>query len=116
MLYTPLSPALAGLRPVALLAVCHLWRLVLPLTATTLVQETFDWIRQWYALAFVDYLDPMKPNLRELLGVRLVIWRDAKGLWRCFEDRCPHRLAPLSGDSLKAVSASMVFRHEVAWA
>jgi hypothetical protein len=61
------------------------------------LQGTLDWTRQWYALSFVDYLDPKKPHKRELLGVRLVLWRDSRGLWRCFEDKCPHRLAPLSG-------------------
>lgn len=60
-------------------------------------QESFDWARQWYALAFVDYLDPKVPHAKELLGVRLVLWKDAEGHWRCFEDKCPHRLAPLSG-------------------
>jgi phenylpropionate dioxygenase-like ring-hydroxylating dioxygenase large terminal subunit len=25
-----------------------------------------------------------------------VLWAAAAGLWRCFEDRCPHRLATLS--------------------
>lgn len=25
-----------------------------------------------------------------------VLWADAAGQWRCFEDRCPHRLATLS--------------------
>ena len=29
--------------------------------------------------------------------MRLVLWRNAQGTWSCFEDRCPHRLAPLSG-------------------
>lgn len=37
------------------------------------------------------------PHPKELLGVRLVLWRNAQGAWSCFEDRCPHRLAPLSG-------------------
>lgn len=26
----------------------------------------------------------------------LVLWRDGEGKWRCFADRCPHRLVPLS--------------------
>ena len=26
------------------------------------------------------------------LGKDMVVWRDSKGTWRCFEDRCPHRL------------------------
>ena len=37
------------------------------------------------------------PTAVQLLGQRLVLWRDAAQQWRCFEDKCPHRLAPLSG-------------------
>jgi hypothetical protein len=57
----------------------------------------FDWVKQWYPLAFIEYLDPKVPHPVELLGKRLVLWRDAQQMWRCFEDKCPHRLAPLSG-------------------
>lgn len=61
-------------------------------------EEGFDWARQWYPVAFVDDLDPTKPHSIELLGKRLVLWRDADKRWRTFEDKCPHRLAPLSGE------------------
>ncbi len=57
----------------------------------------FDWERQWYPMAFVVDLDPSRPHAIQLLGKDLVLWRDGAGEWRCFEDRCPHRLAPLSG-------------------
>ena len=33
------------------------------------------------------------PYAFDLLGKRLVLWRDAEQLWRCFEDKCPHRCA-----------------------
>jgi phenylpropionate dioxygenase-like ring-hydroxylating dioxygenase large terminal subunit len=66
-------------------------------TALEWLQEAFDWHKQWYPLAFVSYLDPSEPHPVELLGERLVLWRDAQQTWRCFEDKCPHRLAPLSG-------------------
>ncbi len=41
----------------------------------------------------------------DLLGMSLVVWADSKGQWHCMEDKCPHRLAPLSegrveGDTL----------------
>ena len=62
-----------------------------------LEEDRFDWARQWYPVAFVDDLDPTKPHPIELLGKRLVLWRDAQKHWRTFEDKCPHRLAPLSG-------------------
>ena len=53
----------------------------------------YDWHRQWYAVAFVQDLDPARPTPVELLGSSLVLWRDAAKVWRCFEDRCPHRRA-----------------------
>lgn len=46
------------------------------------------------------------PHAKELLGVRLVLWRNAQGAWSCFEDKCPHRLAPLSGMLLHAQKIS----------
>ncbi len=61
-------------------------------------EAKFDWAKQWYPVAFVDDLDPLKPHSIELLGKRLVLWRDAEKRWRTFEDKCPHRLAPLSGE------------------
>jgi phenylpropionate dioxygenase-like ring-hydroxylating dioxygenase large terminal subunit len=61
------------------------------------VEAPFDFQHQWYPLAFVEDLDPGRPHAAELLGKRLVLWRDAQQQWRAFEDRCPHRLAPLSG-------------------
>lgn len=57
----------------------------------------YEWENQWYPMVFLDYLDPKLPHPVELLGKRLVLWQDAEKTWRCFEDKCPHRLAPLSG-------------------
>ena len=57
----------------------------------------FQFAKQWYPLAFLSDLYPKQPHPVELLGQRLVLWRDGRGEWRCFEDKCPHRLAPLSG-------------------
>lgn len=37
-----------------------------------------------------------RPHPFTLFGRQLVLWRDAAGAWRCFQDACPHRLAPLS--------------------
>ncbi|PSN11591.1 cell death suppressor protein Lls1, partial [filamentous cyanobacterium CCT1] len=57
----------------------------------------FDWAEAWYPVAYVDDLDPTTPTRFTLLERGIVIWWDAKGQsWRVFEDRCPHRLAPLS--------------------
>ena len=46
----------------------------------------------------VEYLHTDRPNAIALLGKDLVVWKDTAGKWHCFEDRCPHRLAPLSGN------------------
>lgn len=49
-----------------------------------------------YPLAVVQDLDARRPTPAQLLGIPIVLWRDGGGSWRAFEDRCPHRLAPLS--------------------
>ncbi|KAL9254692.1 Protochlorophyllide-dependent translocon component 52, chloroplastic-like protein [Drosera capensis] len=57
----------------------------------------FDWFSQWYPLAGVCDLDERVPHGRRVLGMDVVLWWDKnEGEWRVFEDRCPHRLAPLS--------------------
>eukprot|EP00882_Tetradesmus_deserticola_P014742 GHRQ01015689.1.p3 GENE.GHRQ01015689.1~~GHRQ01015689.1.p3 ORF type:complete len:163 (+),score=33.24 GHRQ01015689.1:547-1035(+) len=58
--------------------------------------EQFSWTKAWYPVAAVENLDADKPNKCTLLGRDYVLWADAGGAWRCFEDRCPHRLATLS--------------------
>jgi len=59
-------------------------------------EATFQWTKQWYPVAVVEYLDPSRPHAMQILGKDVVLWRDGTGKWRCFEDACPHRLAPLS--------------------
>lgn len=59
-------------------------------------ESQFSWTKQWYPVGVVDLLDPSKPNCMKLLGHDLVIWKDGQGVWRCFEDVCPHRGVPLS--------------------
>ncbi|CAL8461986.1 g1517 [Coccomyxa elongata] len=69
---------------------------------SSLEQETqkelqpFNWAKQWYPMAFVQDLNAKVPHPVELLSQRLVLWCDGEGEWRCFQDKCPHRLAPLS--------------------
>jgi phenylpropionate dioxygenase-like ring-hydroxylating dioxygenase large terminal subunit len=59
--------------------------------------ECFDPKEAWYPIYYLEDLDPSKPNTFTLLGRDLVIWWDKQGeSWRVFEDKCPHRLAPLS--------------------
>lgn len=77
-------------------------------------KDTYDWAKQWYPLAFVEDLDPKIPHPMELLGERLVLWRDADQQWRCFQDKCPHRLAPLSGVSLVMLTTDLHEMHRLA--
>ncbi|HEY9737821.1 MAG TPA: Rieske 2Fe-2S domain-containing protein [Trichocoleus sp.] len=57
----------------------------------------FDWAEAWYPVHYVEDLDQQSPTRFTLLERDIVIWWDPKGeTWRVFEDKCPHRLAPLS--------------------
>ncbi|PKA52542.1 Protochlorophyllide-dependent translocon component 52, chloroplastic [Apostasia shenzhenica] len=59
--------------------------------------DRFDWYSQWYPVAPVCDLDKRAPRAVTVLGIDLVVWWDReKERWRVFEDRCAHRLAPLS--------------------
>jgi len=65
----------------------------------------FSWTSRWWPALALDDLDPKRPTHVDLLGKSLVVFGDTKGNWHCLEDRCPHRLAPLSegrmeGDNL----------------
>ena len=57
----------------------------------------FDWKEAWHPVYYVDDLDPAQLATFTLLGIPLVIWWDESSqIWQAFEDKCPHRLAPLS--------------------
>lgn len=78
--------------------------------------KEFNWFKNWYPLVPVEYLDVEIPHRFQLLGMDLVIWKDAPieggvfgskkdrkkgakrvgGEWRVFADECPHRKVPLS--------------------
>uniref|UniRef100_A0A383V820 Rieske domain-containing protein n=1 Tax=Tetradesmus obliquus TaxID=3088 RepID=A0A383V820_TETOB len=61
------------------------------------IKEQFDWFKAWYPVAVLEDLDPALPCQVRLLGMDLAVWWDrTAGQWRAFQDRCPHRLAPLS--------------------
>ncbi|KAJ6810756.1 protochlorophyllide-dependent translocon component 52, chloroplastic [Iris pallida] len=68
-----------------------------PTPVSVSVSETFDWHSKWYPVSPVCDLDPRAPHAKRVLGLDLVVWWDrSAGAWRVFDDRCPHRLAPLS--------------------
>nr|XP_043632143.1 protochlorophyllide-dependent translocon component 52, chloroplastic-like [Erigeron canadensis] len=59
--------------------------------------EKFDWLSQWYAVMPVCDLDKRAPHGKKVMGLDVVVWWDQnEDSWKVFDDRCPHRLAPLS--------------------
>lgn len=57
----------------------------------------FDVKECWYPVHYIEDLDKSKLTKFTLLGQDLVIWWDTQAAcWRAFEDKCPHRLVPLS--------------------
>ncbi|GMH41279.1 hypothetical protein BSKO_09189 [Bryopsis sp. KO-2023] len=67
----------------------------------------FDWTKAWYPVAIESDLNPMAPKPIEILGRDIVLWNE-KGEWRCFEDVCPHRLAPLSEGRIEPSDGSLM--------
>ena len=59
--------------------------------------EKFDWYSQWYPVMPVCDLDKRRPHAKKVIGLDVVVWWDRnEEVWKVFDDRCPHRLAPLS--------------------
>ncbi|KAK6925786.1 Rieske [2Fe-2S] iron-sulfur domain [Dillenia turbinata] len=59
--------------------------------------EKFDWYAQWYPIMQVCDLDKKVPHGKRVMGIDVVVWWDRNEKeWKVFDDRCPHRLAPLS--------------------
>ena len=50
----------------------------------------------WYVAAWSHELVPEKPLAMTIMGERIVLWRTATESLHALEDRCVHRLAPLS--------------------
>ncbi|KAM3693109.1 hypothetical protein ACJW31_08G140900 [Castanea mollissima] len=59
--------------------------------------EKFDWYSQWYPVMPICDLDKRRPHAKKVIGLDVVVWWDRnEETWKVFDDRCPHRLAPLS--------------------
>ncbi|KAF5206772.1 Protochlorophyllide-dependent translocon component 52 protein [Thalictrum thalictroides] len=59
--------------------------------------EKFDWYSHWYPVMPLCDLDKRVPHAKKILGIDVVVWWDRnENKWQVFEDKCPHRLAPLS--------------------
>lgn len=50
----------------------------------------------WWAVARSEEVTGKKPLNVDIDNQPIVLWRDAEGMARALEDRCPHRRAPLS--------------------
>jgi len=68
----------------------------------------------WYVAAWSHDLAVDKPSPVTILGERIVLWRTASGVLNALEDRCVHRLAPLSlgrceGERLRCLYHGLLF-------
>jgi pheophorbide a oxygenase len=72
----------------------------------------FCWTKAWWPVIPLHYLDPKKPMPVTMLGHTYVVWFEPKAQqWRVMEDRCPHRLAPLSEGRIDADGTLMCSYH-----
>lgn len=68
----------------------------------------------WYVASWSEDLVPGKPFSIRILDEPIVIWRTPSGTLAALEDRCVHRLAPLSvgrceGESLRCMYHGMLY-------
>jgi len=74
-------------------------------------EEGFDWAKQWHPVARLQSLEETPgegsesglPQIqrRTIFDRDIVLWRDAEGEWRAAEDRCAHRQAALSLETVR---------------
>ncbi|KAB2627963.1 protein TIC 55 [Pyrus ussuriensis x Pyrus communis] len=60
------------------------------------VATVYNWTEEWYPLYLTQDLPEDAPLGLTVFNKQLVLYRDGSGELRCYEDRCPHRLAKLS--------------------
>lgn len=60
----------------------------------------YDWTEEWYPLYLTKDVPDDAPLGLTVFDKQLVLFKDGLGELRCFEDRCPHRLAKLSEGQL----------------
>ncbi|NLR41523.1 aromatic ring-hydroxylating dioxygenase subunit alpha [Novosphingobium sp. ERW19] len=71
----------------------------------------------WYVAGWSHELAKEIPLALSILGERIVVWRSASGTLNALEDRCIHRLAPLSlgrceGEGLRCMYHGLLFNRE----
>ncbi|XP_010417243.1 PREDICTED: protein TIC 55, chloroplastic [Camelina sativa] len=60
----------------------------------------YDWREEWYPLYLTRNVPEDAPLGLTVFDRQIVLYRDGEGTLRCYEDRCPHRLAKLSEGQL----------------
>lgn len=83
------------------------------LGSTSRDEGHFNWEKQWYPVLAVKSTDPGRAHAVQLLGKNLVVWQNDKGTWATFDDRCPHRAAPLTEGRVEKDGTLMCAYH--AW-
>lgn len=91
--------------------------------------DKFNWFKAWYPVVPICILDEEQPHKFELLGMDIVVWKDAAvegvtefgpkpkkgkrldGQWRAFMDECPHRKVPLSEGRVEADGSLLCSYH-----
>ncbi|MCU0548071.1 MAG: Rieske 2Fe-2S domain-containing protein [Leptolyngbya sp. Prado105] len=65
------------------------------LESQSVVGQQFNWLKQWYPVSPLTYLDSSCPTTIAVLGKKLVVWQ-YDGQWAVMDDVCPHKLTQLS--------------------
>ncbi|RAL47943.1 hypothetical protein DM860_015730 [Cuscuta australis] len=68
--------------------------------APTGEESRYDWTEEWYPLYLTKNVPEDAPIGLTVFDKQVVLYRDGSGVLRCFQDRCPHRLAKLSEGQL----------------
>ncbi|KAL0330166.1 UNVERIFIED_CONTAM: protein, chloroplastic [Sesamum radiatum] len=61
---------------------------------------SYNWTEEWYPLYLTKNVPDDAPLGLTVFDKQVVLYRDGNGVLRCYEDRCPHRLAKLSEGQL----------------
>ncbi|XP_047952344.1 protein TIC 55, chloroplastic-like isoform X1 [Salvia hispanica] len=61
---------------------------------------SYDWSEEWYPLYLTKNVPDDAPLGLTVFDKQVVLFKDGAGELRCYEDRCPHRLAKLSEGQL----------------
>eukprot|EP00903_Cladosiphon_okamuranus_P017658 g16261.t1 len=86
---------------------------VSPTQGLASAEDNFNWEKAWYPVLSEVDTDPERAHAVKLLGKDLVVWRNSDGRWAAFDDRCPHRAAPLTAGRVEKDGSLLCTYH--AW-